>query len=87
MNELWTIYEPKSGRYFKATFDDVMKMIESLNKKIESGDMKWNDIFRAFGLPEVMLGELIFDRAKLNSHLDFGIETDDFAPVIVIDYI
>ena len=87
MNDMWTIFESKSGRYFRMDFDTVMETIDSLNKRIKTNAMKWNDIFRAFRLPELMIGELPFNHARVNSHLDFGIKTDDYAPVVVIDCI
>lgn len=87
MNDEWKIFEPKSGRYFKASFDAIMETASSLNKRLETNTLKRNDIFSAFWLPTIAFGELPFEYDRVSSHLDFGMVTDDFAPVIVIDYI
>ena len=87
MSDEWKIFEPKSGRYFKASFDAIMETVTSLNKRIETDVLKWNDIFRAFRLATIAAGELPFEYDRVSSHLDFGMATDDFAPVVVIDYI
>lgn len=87
MDDKWTIFEPKSGRYFKASFDTVMTTISYLNKRIENEALIWNDIFRAFGLSALDVGKLPIDCDKISSHLDFGFESGSFAPLTVIDYI
>ena len=87
MNDTWTIFEPKSGRYFKATFDSIMETASSLNKRLETDALKWNDIFRAFWLPTLAFGGLPFEYDRVSSHLDFSMDSDSFAPVVVIDYI
>lgn len=87
MDGKWVIFEPKSGRYFKATYYTVMKTVYSLNKRIESDVLKWNDVFSMFGLPTLSAGEITFNYDRVSSHFDLGMGTDDFTPVVIIDYI
>ena len=65
-----------------------MKTADLLNEKIKENVIKWNEVFDAFNIPGLLLFEdRPFEYDEVPSHLDFSIETDDFAPVIVIDYI
>lgn len=87
MDDKWIIFESQSGRFFKSTYDAVLTTVDYLNKKIETEVLKWNDIFRAFELPELDIGELPFDYDKVSSHLNFSFDVGDSSPLLVIDYI
>lgn len=69
-------YDPKSGRYFHCSFENVAKAEKKLNEKLETNNVYLNDFYDEINVERTYPGALFGWLKGSKIHIDIGLIAD-----------